>query len=508
MAVVVGGEPFLRPDILRILGAIRGSGCKVGLVTTARPLLYPKIREGLRRIGLVFLRVQVFGYGSSHDRACGVTDAFAQTLEALAQWSATRPPDCDLDIGLSTRGRPLAEVLEEVDPIIVAISRFAPRLVLALDDDAVADLRSSPALQVALNRCLEPSAGRLPIVVETSASPDGAWLQPATFAAVANPASCLGVLPSRVAAPLHAEQPKANSFNFVRTEVSVAATPNWSSCEAHRAGDVAGSNRQLWLSEGDRLVLYATDTGDFSPVEINRIKGELSHLFIDRAAAGVLDDFTDGMRRVLPDPFCSDCDRRDICGRRFMVVEGAPYAAEEEWIRAYVLRLRGDVLDVGCGEQLYRHDLAPLLADGAVRYTGLDPDERSLAVARTALPEGTFHLGGIEELDLGPASYDRVLCLRSWNHVRDTEESMARMNRLLRPGGQLLVVECTPFAMLRRREQVVAADRAPRAGHQHLRNDASYDLLPLIRRQGLRVAYHRPAERAGSNEWILLLEKP
>ena len=74
-------------------------------------------------------------------------------------------------------------------------------------------------------------------------------------------------------------------------------------------------------------------------------------------------------------------------------------------------------------------------------------------------------------------------------------------------GGSLLLVEMTPFAMLRRAEQVAAADRAPRAGHQHFRNLASEDVLPFVRRHRLQVVEHHPATRETSNQWILLLAR-
>jgi ubiquinone/menaquinone biosynthesis C-methylase UbiE len=104
-------------------------------------------------------------------------------------------------------------------------------------------------------------------------------------------------------------------------------------------------------------------------------------------------------------------------------------------------------------------------------------------------------------------SYDHLLCLRSLNHVSSLDEALARMAALLRPGGRLLIVETTPFALLRRPEQVEAADRAPRAGHQHFRNVTSADVLPFARRRALRVVNHHPIGRQATNEWILLLEK-
>lgn len=300
---------------------------------------------------------------------------------------------------------------------------------------------------------------------------------------------------------------RANSFNYVRTATTVPWTADAAACTAHAHGADRDPLRALWLVEGDRLTRYVTDTGDFSDAEIARVKSEWSHLFVDRAAPGVLDDFKSGMRRALPDPVCDPCPHRSGCGRRFHVVDGEPFAREEARIAALVAGLRGRVLDVGCGEQLYRDELAALLGAGTIDYTGLDPDEESLARLRAAVPDARLLVGDIEHFDVEPASYDHVLCLRALNHVLDLDEALSRMARALVPGGSLLLVEMTPFAMLRRAEQVDAADRAPRAGHQHFRNLASEDVLPLVGRHGLRVVEHRPANRESSNQWILLLAR-
>jgi 2-polyprenyl-3-methyl-5-hydroxy-6-metoxy-1,4-benzoquinol methylase len=278
-------------------------------------------------------------------------------------------------------------------------------------------------------------------------------------------------------------------------------------CTAHVHGEGLDPARHLWLVENDRLTLHVTDTADFTTAEIARVKSNLSHLFVDRAAPGVLDDFREGMRRVVPDPACDPCTHRSACGRRYRLVGGQPFAREEAWIADHIDRLRGRVLDVGCGEQLYRDELAALLRSGAIVYTGLDPDTESLARLRAAIPDARLHTGDIEHFDGEPASYDHILCLRALNHVIDVDEALSRMARLLAPEGSLLLVECTPFAMLRTGEQVAAADRAPRAGHQHFRNMASDDVLPFLRRHRLRVVEHQRASRETSNQWILLLAR-
>jgi len=517
LVMLVGGEPFLRPDALRLIGEIKAAGCVPGMITTGRPLVYAHVREKLRRAGLAYLRMQFFGVGETHDRATAVAGGFEQALAGLRAWVSEAGAACDVDVALTVRNRSPSDLASELERLAREIPASGVQVVVALDAAARAELSTM-------------AAGRRPdaALAQWNADPTRpvlAWeglpesTSPAArltiaareprFLAVTPQACCLGRSEDLThASSAGAEGVRANSFNFVRTSTAVPWTLDSAACTAYRIAAGADAHRHLWLIDGERLVLHATDTGDFSPAEIARVKDEWSHLFLDRAPAGVLDDFHEGMRRVMPDPTCDACAQRAVCARRFHIVEGRPFARQEEWIARYVASLRGRVLDVGCGEQLYRGELAPLVRTGAVRYTGLDPDEPSLAAARAALPEGRFLRGGIEDFRGTPASYEHILCLRSVNHVVDLDEAVARLAELLAPGGSLLMVECTPFAMLRRSEQVTAADRAPRAGHQHFRNATSEDVLPFARRHALRVVEHQPAGLQATNEWILLLQRP
>jgi SAM-dependent methyltransferase len=516
LVVLVGGEPCLRPDLLRLFAAIRAAGCVPGMITTGRALVYPQLRERLQRAGLAYLRVQLFGLDAAHDRAAAVPGACGQVLDGLRAWVAEASPGCDVDVALSFRRRSIGTVVGEVENLARQISSPQVQIVVAIDPPVahVADDAESLRRVTAALAHWNDDPGRPLLAWEGASGSDSSsrltipFVRPA-FIAAAPHACCLGTVAGLATAPVAtAAEPRANSFNFVRTATTVPWTDDPAACTAHTAGGLDDPCRNLWLVEEGQLVRYVTDTGDFAAHEIARVKEQWSHLFIDRAPAGVLDDFTNGMRRVLPETTCDSCTHRQRCGRRFRVVEGAPFAREEAWIANYIAGLRGRVLDVGCGEQLYQNELAPLVRAGVVDYTGLDPDEQSLARLRGALPDGRFHVSGIEDFWDEPASYDSILCLRSLNHLRDLDEALARMVGLLKPGGQLLLVECTPFALLRRREQVAAADLAPRAGHQHLRNLASEEVLPLVRRRALRVLQHHPAALKTTNEWILLLARP
>lgn len=515
LVVLVGGEPFLRKDLLRLLAVIRAAGCLAGIVTTGRALLYPQWRERLRRAGVAYLRVQVFGVGAAHDRAVAVDGAFAQAIEGVRAWVAEDEGGGDIDVALSTRCRDDRRLVAEVEQLAAAIGTPRVQLVVAVDavDDRPRPLAADLAGAAAALAHWNDDPSRAVLAWEGAADAAGGSLlripplRPA-FVGAAPPASCLGSSAAlqRDAAPA-AEQTRANSFNYVRSGLEVARTARAEECTAHVAGAGVEPGRQVWLIEGERLAQHVTDTGDFAPAEIALIKDDLSHLFVDRAPAGVLDDIVEGMRRVRPDALCASCAQRQRCGRRVHLIDEPPFARQEAWIAGHVAGLRGRVLDVGCGEQPYHDVLRPLVRAGTLDYTGLDPDQPSLDRARAALPEGRFWLGGIEDLRGAPASYDHLLCLRSLNHVFDLDEAFARMAWLLRPGGSLLLIETTPFAMLRRPEQVAAADLAPRAGHQHFRNVTSEEVLPLARRRSLRVVEHSPSSLASTNQWILLLER-
>jgi len=515
LAVLLGGEPFLRRDILPLIAAVRAAGCATGIVTTGRPLVYPHVRERLRHAGLAYLRIQLFGVGETHDRATAVPGSFEQALAGLRAWIAEAGEDCDVDVALTVRRRPIETVVSEIERLAREIPSPDVQLVIALDHAGGPERESSTSLRRAIAALAHwnEDATRPLLAWEGLPEPPSLAsyltippLRP-EFVAGTPRACCLGVVkePTRAMARRDA---LANSFNFVRSATAVPWSASADACTAHGATGGVDPQRHLWLIDSEQLVLHVTDTADFQPAAIARVKDELSHLFVDRAPAGVLDDIEEGMRRVLPDPTCETCPNRSRCGRRFRLVDEPPFAREEAWIAAHIAGLRGSVLDVGCGEQLYRNQITPLVRSGAIQYHGLDPDEQSLAHLRAALPEGRFHLGGIEDFRHEPASYDHILCLRSLNHVLDVDEALARMAELLKPGGLLLLVECTPFAMLRRPDQVAAADRAPRAGQQHLRNLASEDVVPLARRRSLRVLHHHPASLQTTNEWILLLKRP
>jgi SAM-dependent methyltransferase len=94
--------------------------------------------------------------------------------------------------------------------------------------------------------------------------------------------------------------------------------------------------------------------------------------------------------------------------------------------------LTGDLLDVGCGCKPYRA-LVP-----AIRYVGLDIDN---PFTRKVNMADVFYDG--TRFPLGDASFDSVLCSQVLEHVFKPEDFLQEINRVMRPGGKLLLA--VPF---------------------------------------------------------------
>lgn len=103
-------------------------------------------------------------------------------------------------------------------------------------------------------------------------------------------------------------------------------------------------------------------------------------------------------------------------------------------------RAKGDTLEVAVGTGLN----LPHYPDG-VRVTGLDLSPEMLAFAHErAMALGRpveLKEGDAQELPFEDASFDTVLCTYSLCNVHDVERTIAEMKRVLKLGGQLILVD-------------------------------------------------------------------
>jgi SAM-dependent methyltransferase len=125
--------------------------------------------------------------------------------------------------------------------------------------------------------------------------------------------------------------------------------------------------------------------------------------------------------------------------------------AEGDFARRFVLdapmlervQLSGarTALDVGCGEGRF----CRLLAAEGVGTAGIDASESLIRQARRLHPEGDYRVAHAEQLPFEDSTFDVVVAYLSLIDIAGVEAAINEMNRVLRPGGHLLIANLTSF---------------------------------------------------------------
>jgi SAM-dependent methyltransferase len=158
---------------------------------------------------------------------------------------------------------------------------------------------------------------------------------------------------------------------------------------------------------------------------------------------------------------------------------GPPHCSLPSWERTYLSTLmlenslrrcapfvRGRTLDVGCGRRPYEHTFFA----GAAEYVGLDylTDRSRPDVVGSALA-----------IPFAPRSFDTVVSTEVLEHVPEPHRALAEMQRVLRPGGFLVLT--TPVYWPRH-EVPYDFFRYPYDGIVHLVRAAGLELTRLFSR--------------------------
>jgi len=142
------------------------------------------------------------------------------------------------------------------------------------------------------------------------------------------------------------------------------------------------------------------------------------------------------------------------------------------------LRPGQQVLDVGCGTGWFTRRLA----QAGLHMTGLDVDERMLAVARQRTPQGISWLqGDAARLPFADRSFDHAVALTSLCFVPDWPRAVAEIVRVARRG--IVLGLLNRHSLLWRDKGQGGGQGAYRGAHWHTRAELAACLrqLPLRR---------------------------
>src|SRR5205823_6848118 len=100
------------------------------------------------------------------------------------------------------------------------------------------------------------------------------------------------------------------------------------------------------------------------------------------------------------------------------------------------------VADLGSGEGL----LSELLARRCKKVIAVDNSEKIVAFGaakakKNGLKNLEFRLGDLEEPPIEPQSVDLVILSQALHHAKDPARAIAAAHRILRPGGQMMILD-------------------------------------------------------------------
>ncbi|MCW5792389.1 MAG: class I SAM-dependent methyltransferase [Polyangiaceae bacterium] len=281
-------------------------------------------------------------------------------------------------------------------------------------------------------------------------------------------------------------------------------------CPVYGAPPLASRARGVFVRlsprGGDgRARLFETDTADFSDEELLRVKDEHGQLYADVSRKLAPDDFAADLAKLQELPMCLRCPARASCPGAYTVVRSDVFTRDDQRVAEVLSGLRGDVLDVGCGDAPYLHRLGPLMASEAIRYVGLDPDPGRLRVLASRYPSARFVTLTAERAPELGRRFDHVLILRSFNHLADPARAVAALLGALRPGGTLTVVDNVAFGLVRLAVHARRAESS-QAEHEHYQNADLTEAWELLKGLPLRVLEAHEVSPRSSNQWLLRME--
>ncbi len=101
-----------------------------------------------------------------------------------------------------------------------------------------------------------------------------------------------------------------------------------------------------------------------------------------------------------------------------------PYVIAKEWIK-------GDLLEVGCGEGRGIDSLLPYIAS----YSAIDKIEAAVTCLKGKYPSGAFISGHLPPLPFQDAAFDSLVSFQVIEHIEDDTLFLKEIHRVLRPNG-------------------------------------------------------------------------
>ena len=164
----------------------------------------------------------------------------------------------------------------------------------------------------------------------------------------------------------------------------------------------------------------------------------------------------------------------------------APWFRYTQRLAMSMMEIKPDskVLDVGCGTGFAVVQLAMMLPEG--KACGIDISAKMIAIAEANVPKELetnveFRQASSSGIPYEEGEFDYIMCTNSFHHYPEPLEALNEMRRVLKPGGQLVILDNAVDRSL----YTWAWDRVLRIVEKgHVRYYSSQELGGMITRAG------------------------
>ncbi|MCX7942900.1 MAG: radical SAM protein [Deltaproteobacteria bacterium] len=538
--ILGGGEALIRKDIFTILNILYQKNVHIAIITNGRIFVYDELVKKVIRYSDTFIYSPFLTNKGLYSRFTGVKEAFAQSLNGLKNLLRIKNSNVELRFPLNqltiTHLSRLENTLKTLTNnqiyIVFTLSGFlsnenhrifskiliSPKLFdkvkiyskIFFEDIPYCIHEKETHIHSHRFQYLDKVDTTCPLIIKNTK-----YKKLLICTECIHDNLCKGLVCTLDSQQVtHYIKPikgvKSNSFDYIRLDKEIDINKPTKNCEIYLRYPFDNPNRYLFLNTKGRTYLYYTDTNSFSDDDIKRTKIERQQLYIDISKKTALDDFRRDIKQLKLDTFCETCSNIDRCAAFFSVSNDLPFAREERWLKEEIKRLKGKVLDVGCGDMRFYKDLInKLLSEKKIEYFGIDIEQNSLNELKKEIPYAITIKSAIEEFSFEDEYFDYIFLLRSLNHFYDVHKAFNNISRLVRNYGMIIIAECVPFALLRDPKKIELVRDSSRPLFEHYRNWSSEEFIQFIRQNKypFKLDTHKPVQKGTSNQWIIKLMK-
>jgi len=527
--ILSGGEPAIRRDFLKIVKYVRDSDMKLGVVTNGRILSYKRFCEKVFEYGLAYAYVSLHGNKEVHN-ILTQAKSFEQTVRGIKNISKSKNTELIVNCVVNKYN------LNLLKKIVGICYDFGSNVIkfsnINIEGAAIKNLKEivprlnesvpmvKEAVNYALSRGMDARIDGFPICLMyglrkrvDDLKTNNITYMSESFEKDLHKTDYGNSIRTNVCRECKIEECPgidknyaeifgcgelmpamsiSNSFNYFKI-----AESRDRSCPSRIFKNV-DNDRDIFLSTGNRVLHMRTETLDFSPTDIDKVK-KLEQIYLNVSWNKQSKDFSSDYVK-LNASLCKGCGKKHV----FKISGKNMFLRDDKIIEHEIIHLKGSVLDVGCGNIRYAETLSRIVRKNKVEYLGLDIERKTIVDIKKKYPRLKILPVQFEDFE-EDKKFDNILFLRSINHFKVPAYALEKACGMLKIGSSIILCDNIAFGVAHLVGRERLHSKESNCEHYHLLEPS--DVIEMVKYLPLKVIGRRDITRNSANQWFLKFQK-